>query len=59
MLRRLDAADALKGSAIGAAASWGGGATASLSALAGKTVQLTAELADARLFALRLACAAQ
>eukprot|EP01050_Picozoa_sp_SAG11_P006122 SAG11_NODE_463_length_9226_cov_21.629232_5_plen_113_part_00 len=50
-------ADKLKGGAIDAVASWGGGETASLSALAGKQVQLNVALADAKLYSLRLGCA--
>jgi hypothetical protein len=50
-------ADQLKGSATNAVASWGGGAVASLSALAGKEVALKVAMADAKLFSLRLGCA--
>jgi hypothetical protein len=51
-------ADPLKGSAINAVASWGHGATASLSRLAGKEVAFKVAMADAKLFSLRLGCAA-
>lgn len=50
-------ADQLKGSATNAVASWGRGAVASLSALAGKEVALKVAMADAKLFSLRLGCA--
>ena len=50
-------ADQIKGSAIGAVASWNNGALATLSALAGQTVQLRVVMADAKIFAIRLACA--
>ena len=54
----LAASDLIKGSAVSAVASWGGGALASLSSLAGQKVQLQVAMADARLFSLKLACAA-
>ena len=50
-------ADQLKGSAVSAVASWGGGATASLSALAGQRVALRIAIADAKLFSVRMECA--
>ena len=50
-------ADRIKGSAVGAVASWQQGALATLSRLAGQPVQLRVLMADARLFAIRLACA--
>lgn len=49
-------ADKLKGGAINAVASWSSGQTASLSALAGKQVQLKVALADSKLFSLRIGC---
>ena len=48
--------DRLKGSAIGAVASWDEGATASLSALAGSAVSFRVTMADSKLYSLRLAC---
>ena len=50
-------ADLLKGGAVDAVASWGRGATASLSALAGHSVAIRASLADSKLFSLKLRCA--
>ena len=50
-------ADKIKGSAVSAVASWGKGALATLSKLAGQRIQLRVTMADARLFAIRLACA--
>ena len=50
--------DPTKGSAVAAVATWGGGRLASLASLAGKRVQLRVAMADAKLFALRPACAA-
>jgi len=50
-------ADKLKGGAIDAVASWQRGESASLSALAGKKVQLKVAMADAKLYSLRLGCA--
>ena len=54
----LASSDALKGSAVRATASWNGGANASLSSLAGQRVAITAALSDAKLFSLRIRCAA-
>ena len=51
-------ADPIVGNALAAAASWQGGALASLSALAGTKVALRVAMADAKLFSLKLACAA-
>lgn len=51
-------ADQLKGSATNAVASWGGGLTSSLSTLAGKQVAMKVTMTDAKLFSLRLGCAA-
>ena len=51
-------ADHLKGSAIGAAASWQAGRLASLSALAGRRVALRVAMVDAKLYSLRMVCAA-
>jgi hypothetical protein len=53
----LGEADALKGNAIAAVASWNGGQQSSLSSWAGKMVSFKVAMADARLFSLRLACA--
>ena len=50
-------ADRIKGSTVGAVASWQQGALATLSRLAGQPIQLRVLMADARLFAIRLACA--
>ena len=52
-------ADVVKGSAVRAVASWGEGSLATLSLLAGQTIQLRVAMADAKLFALRLSCASQ
>ena len=49
--------DPIVGNALGAAASWQGGALASLSALAGIKVAFRVAMADAKLFSLKLACA--
>jgi hypothetical protein len=54
----LASSDALKGSAVRAAASWNGGASASLSSLAGQRVAIAVALSDAKLFSLRMRCAA-
>lgn len=53
----LNASDRTKGSAVGAIASWNQGSLASLSALAGKEVQIRVAMTDASLFSIRLACA--
>jgi hypothetical protein len=53
----LNASDVTKGSAVGAVASWGGGALASLSSLAGKDVQIRVAMTDASLYSIRLSCA--
>ena len=45
------------GNALAAAASWQGGALASLSALEGHKVSFRVAMADAKLFSLKLACA--
>lgn len=57
-LMTLESSDPIKGSSVSAVASWGGGALASLSGLAGKKVQFKVAMADARLFSIKLACAA-
>lgn len=49
--------DAVKGSSVRAVGSWGKGALRTLSHLAGQEVQLRVVMADAKLFAIRLACA--
>ena len=54
----LDQADQIKGNSVAAVASWGGGTLASLSKLAGQQVQVRVAMTDAKLFSLRLACAA-
>ena len=54
----LEAADRLKGAAVSAVASWQGGRLASLSALAGKKVSLHVAMADAKLYSVRMGCAA-
>ena len=49
--------DAVKGSSVRAIGSWGKGSLRTLSHLAGQQVQLRVVMADAKLFAIRLACA--
>ena len=49
--------DVAKGSSVRAVGSWGGGSLRTLSHLAGQQVQLHVVMADAKLFAIRLACA--
>ena len=50
--------DPIVGNALGAEASWQGGKLASLSALAGIKVAFRVAMADAKLFSLKLSCAA-
>ena len=52
-----DDADLVKGSAVSAVVSWGGGTLATLSALSGKRVQLRVAMSDAKLFSIRMECA--
>jgi hypothetical protein len=51
--------DVIKGSSVHAIASWGAGKLRTLSHLAGQDVKLRVVMADAKLFAVRLACASQ
>ena len=53
----LASSDRLRGNAISAVASWLQGGMASLSSLAGQRVAMRVQLADAKLYSLRLACA--
>lgn len=54
----LESSDITKGNAIAAVCSWGAGALGTLSALAGKEVQIRVAITDARVYSLKLACAA-
>ena len=49
-------ADPIQGNTVNAVASWGGGVTASLSDLAGKTIQIQVAMRDAKLYSLELHC---
>ena len=49
--------DLIKGSSVRAVGSWGKGSLRTLSHLAGQEVQLRVVMADAKLFAIQLACA--
>lgn len=51
--------DIMKGNSVSAVASWGNGKLRTLSHLAGQEVQLRVVMADAKLFAIRLACATE
>lgn len=53
----LSASDPTKGNTVAAVASWGRGALASLSKLAGKQVKIRVAMTDASLYSVRLACA--
>eukprot|EP00039_Didymoeca_costata_P012280 m.176182 g.176182 ORF g.176182 m.176182 type:complete len:592 (-) comp15438_c0_seq14:899-2674(-) len=50
------AANAIKGSSLNAAASWGSDGSTSLSSLAGETVTIQGIMTDAKLFSLSLVC---
>jgi hypothetical protein len=54
----LDLSDQIKGSSVGAVASWSGGQLSSLYKLAGQTIQIAVAMNDAKLFSVELGCAA-
>jgi hypothetical protein len=54
----IDKSDPIKGSSVDAVVSWGG-RIGSLSSFAGKQVKVTLAMADAKVFAIRMECAAK